>query len=156
VAGDNSFGGAAGGGIASGTFIDCVGGWDSFVYGGTDSGTFIGCTGIASFDGTASGTFINCVSAGGDSAFGGGDAASGTFINCVSIGDWSFGGAGTARGSSSTAWGTGIRVSAAAMTAEHLLPHPNFNTVRRVPTVLGATTGPVMISITMSAGRTRL
>ena len=87
-----------GGGIVSGTFIDCVGALNSFGYGGTVSGTFIDCVGEGgSFGGhgTASGTFINCMS--GNKGFGDEGTASGTFINCMS-GNEGFGGYGTASG----------------------------------------------------------
>jgi hypothetical protein len=78
----------------SGTFIDCIGGINSFSGGlGTASGTFTNCTGgLESFGsyGTANGNFINCT--GGIGSFGGsGGAASGTFKDCTG-GDYSFGG----------------------------------------------------------------
>ena len=61
----------------SGTFIDCVGGIQSFGSGG---------------GGNASGTFTNCI--GGEGSFGGfGEIASGTFTNCTG-GQSSFGGDG--------------------------------------------------------------
>jgi len=93
-----AFGGE--GGTASGTFIDCTGGFRAFAGGGgTASGTFINCrstTGaFGGQGGTASGTFSHCV--GGNSAFGGGSGgvASGTFTHCTG-GSWAFGGQGEA------------------------------------------------------------
>jgi hypothetical protein len=85
----------------SGTFIDCVGGTQSFGGGGggNASGTFIDCVGgYASFGGdgeVASGIFTNCT--GGDISFGGAGLASGTFTNCTA-GTASFGTAGSASG----------------------------------------------------------
>jgi hypothetical protein len=70
------------GGIASGTFINCVGGPNSFASNGTANGTFINCVGgNSSFGKTASGIFINCTGGGG--SFGGGGTASGTFTGCT-------------------------------------------------------------------------
>ncbi len=93
-----AFGGGFGG-DASGTFIDCIGGIESFGGRGTASGTFTDCIGgVDSFGGgslgTASGTFTNCQ--GGTSTFGGGSSgtASGTFTNCQG-GALSFGGGTT-------------------------------------------------------------
>ena len=71
----------------SGTFIDCIGGVQSFGSGGggNASGTFINCVaGYGGFGGggeVASGTFTNCT--GGSYAFGGEGNATGTFTNCV-------------------------------------------------------------------------
>jgi hypothetical protein len=83
----------------SGTFIDCVGGIQSFGSGGggNASGTFTNCIGgDYSFGGSeeiASGKFTNCT--GGDLSFGGGSngTASGTFTNCTG-GEHAFGGEG--------------------------------------------------------------
>ena len=86
------------GNYVSGTFVDCVGGDQSF--GGpysSASGTFTRCVGgNQSFGGgnyaSAGGTFVDCV--GGDQSFGYGNnysSASGTFTRCVG-GDQSFGG----------------------------------------------------------------
>lgn len=63
VGGANSFGTAAG--IASGAFIDCIAGNDSFGYSGTASGIFNNCVATGtSFGspGTFSGTCTSCVS----------------------------------------------------------------------------------------------
>ena len=73
--------------MSSGTFINCVGGDDSFgTAGGIASGTFVDCTGGAySFGGfsTASGTFTNCTAR--VASFGyGGAGLSGTCVSCVS------------------------------------------------------------------------
>jgi hypothetical protein len=80
------------GGTASGIFINChSSGSGSFGQYVTASGTFINCTGgFDSFasDGTASGTFTNCVAKG--YSFGYNQSASGTFINCIGD-DFSFG-----------------------------------------------------------------
>lgn len=90
-----SFSGSTG--IASGTFINCIGGPSSFGCGaassGIASGTFINCTGGSSSfggnsSGVASGVFINCTGLSGQSggSFGGGflsGIASGTFTNCI-------------------------------------------------------------------------
>jgi hypothetical protein len=88
--GDDSFGGGYGD-SASGTFIDCQGGVNSF--GDSASGTFTNCIGgdgsFGGDGGVASGTFTNCI--GGDGSFGGdGGVASGTFTNCIG-GEYSFG-----------------------------------------------------------------
>lgn len=73
-------------GIASGTFIDCIGGDQSFGYG--NSNTSCGANGI----------FTNC--SGGDDSFGGGlTQTSGTFQNCKA-GSGSFGGGSGLFGSS--------------------------------------------------------
>jgi hypothetical protein len=68
--GDQSFGGFSD--TTSGTFIDCIGGVDSW-------------------SAPASGTYINCV--GGNNCFGSGASSSGVFINCTA-GLYSFGGSG--------------------------------------------------------------
>lgn len=86
------------GSYVTGTFVDCVGGNQSF--GGpysSASGTFTRCVGGnqsfgAGLYSSASGTFVDCV--GGDQSFGYGNnysSASGTFTRCVG-GDQSFGG----------------------------------------------------------------
>ena len=80
--GRGSYGFVGSGGIASGTFINCVGGNNSFASNGTANGTFINCVGgNSSFGKTASGIFINCTGGGG--SFGGGGTASGTFTGCT-------------------------------------------------------------------------
>lgn len=97
TAGNNSFGGN--GGIASGTFIDCIAIYNSFGAGGEASGTFINCRANGnSFgdNGVASGTFTNCV-VDGNGAFGRQGTASGIFTNCTA-GDDAFGGNGMANG----------------------------------------------------------
>jgi hypothetical protein len=99
VGGTGSFAGSISNstGIASGTFVNCIGGANSFGSGGSGagsaSGTFINCTsGDASFgsgfNGTSSGIFINCTASGGVGnigSFGSGfnATASGTFTNCI-------------------------------------------------------------------------
>jgi hypothetical protein len=99
IGGINSFSGGLG--TASGTFTNCTGGLESFGSYGTANGNFINCTGgIGSFGGSggaASGTFKDCT--GGIGSFGGnGGTASGTFKDCTG-GDYSFGGnGGTASG----------------------------------------------------------
>lgn len=89
---DYSFGGE---GIASGIFIDCKGGGNSF--GRTASGTFTNCIAFASSFGadasfiggnSASGKFTNCEA--GSYSFGSGGTTSGIFTNCKG-GDFSFG-----------------------------------------------------------------
>jgi hypothetical protein len=87
---------------ASGTYVNCAGGDESFAGFRIASGIFINCSGgYASFGGDggyASGVFENCV--GGDYSFGGGYAANaiGKFTKC-SGGTYSFGGQfGTANG----------------------------------------------------------
>jgi hypothetical protein len=81
--------------IASGTFIDCEGGFDSFGS-SVSSGYFERCkstSGAFSRTGVASGTFINCE--GNSGSFGGiSGIASGTFKNCKG-GINSFGRSGT-------------------------------------------------------------
>jgi hypothetical protein len=98
--GDNSFGE-----IASGTFINCVGGIQSFGFGQSPnaSGTFTNCIGgdesfgtpsSMTFSGGFSGTATNCV--GGDQSFGGGSGgmeSTAVLSNCVA-GIGSFGGGG--------------------------------------------------------------
>jgi hypothetical protein len=80
--GRGSYGFVGNGGIASGTFINCVGANNSFASNGTANGTFINCVGgNSSFGKTASGIFINCTGGGG--SFGGGGTASGTFTGCT-------------------------------------------------------------------------
>ena len=80
--GRGSYGFVGSGGIANGTFINCVGGNNSFASNGTANGTFINCVGgNSSFGMTASGIFINCTGGGG--SFGGGGTASGTFTGCT-------------------------------------------------------------------------
>jgi hypothetical protein len=85
---------AFGNASATGTFIDCVGGDNSFAggvisgmpSGGNAIGTFINCTGgdysFAGGEGVASGTFRGCVG-GIDSFAGTSGMADGTFIDCV-------------------------------------------------------------------------
>jgi hypothetical protein len=97
IGGVQSFG-SGGGGNASGTFINCVGGDGSFGgYGETASGIFKDCSaGNNSFGGasggTASGIFEGCIA--GSLSFGGTNGtASGTFTNCKADGG-SFGGVG--------------------------------------------------------------
>jgi hypothetical protein len=81
IGGDRSF--STRGNDVSGTFINCIGGYESFGYDCDVTGTFINCTGgNASFGGDggdAMGTFINCTS--GDGSFGQ-YAANGVFENC--------------------------------------------------------------------------
>lgn len=81
--GNYSFGSWDIDGIASGTYIDCEGGQESFGWADA-SGTFIRCksSGDSSFGGnnTASGVFVDCESK--QNSFGGYGYASGTFINC--------------------------------------------------------------------------
>lgn len=82
-------------------FEECQGGDFSFRNSGTASGSFVNCSGgFGSFGGggvigggTASGSFVNCVS--GAYSFGGGGTASGSFVNCTG-GNFSFGGSGGA------------------------------------------------------------
>lgn len=98
IGGDDSFK-ATSSGFLSGTFKNCVGGDYSFAgFGCTISGLFENCTGgyqsLGAY-GTASGIFTNCV--GGAESFGGWEVASGTFTNCVG-GNISFGGNDTASG----------------------------------------------------------
>jgi hypothetical protein len=83
-----SFGGAGGGAVASGTFVNCTAGTGAFGGGfnGLSSGTFVNCTSAGSSFGngaTASGTFTNCTA--GISSFGAvtRGVASGTFVNCT-------------------------------------------------------------------------
>lgn len=90
--GDDSYGG----GTASGSFTNCTGGDNAFggVSGGIASGTFINCTGgmyaFGGMTGVVNGTFTNCTGTIG--AFGGFDSvASGTFTHCTG-GDYAFGG----------------------------------------------------------------
>jgi hypothetical protein len=92
--------------VASGTFMNCVGGFASFGGStasmsprGTASGTFIDCVGgdntFGGYQSTASGVFIRCK--GGYSSFGGRfGIASGKFIDCE------------AGGSSFTTWNTDV------------------------------------------------
>jgi hypothetical protein len=87
----------------AGTYIDCVAGGSSFGgFGGVASGTFTNCTGgFQSFAGgtqnaIASGVFLHC-SAGADSFGGGGGVASGRFTQCTADSN-SFGGRGIANG----------------------------------------------------------
>jgi hypothetical protein len=94
-----SFGGVySSGGVASGTFKNCIGGDYSFGANGNASGTFVNCTGgMGAFGGEfggANGKFENCE--GGDFSFGG-NTADGTFINCKG-GDYSFSAFGTRNG----------------------------------------------------------
>jgi hypothetical protein len=90
--GDESFGGypdPTTGGVPSpgytmaNTFIDCVGGNNSFSGNGSAYGIFINCTaGSGSFGNYCDGTFIDCIS--GNSSFATlGDIEGGTFENCV-------------------------------------------------------------------------
>ena len=100
IGGVQSFG-SGGGGNASGTFINCVAGYGGFGGGGeVASGTFTNCTGgdyAFGGEGNATGTFTNCVAGFGGFA-GVGGIASGKFTNCVG-GPYSFGGdGGTASG----------------------------------------------------------
>jgi len=69
-------------GTASGTFINCKGGYRSWEY-CVCSGTFVNCiSGDESFKGTASGFFQGCRA--GNSSFGAsGGVASGIFIGCI-------------------------------------------------------------------------
>ena len=90
--GDESFGGypdPTTGGVPSpgytmaNTFIDCIGGNNSFAGNGSAYGAFINCTaGSGSFGNYCDGTFIDCIA--GDSSFATlGDIEGGTFENCV-------------------------------------------------------------------------
>jgi hypothetical protein len=90
--GDESFGGypdpisgsaPSPGYIIANTFIDCIGGNNSFAGNGSAYGTFINCTaGSGSFGNYCDGTFIDCI--GGNSSFATlGDIEGGTFENCV-------------------------------------------------------------------------
>lgn len=73
-------------GIASGTFVDCIGGYGGFGgFGGIASGKFTNCIGsynsFGSNTGTASGEFTNCIGA--DNSFGGGGGTlSGKLYSC--------------------------------------------------------------------------
>jgi hypothetical protein len=90
VGGGASFSGAISGGVsfASGLFEDCTAGGFSFAgSGGTASGTFIRCSsGSNSFGQTSSGTFTDCTA--GATSFGGqsGGTASGAFLRCTVTG----------------------------------------------------------------------
>ena len=86
----------------AGTFIDCVGGDDSFTGAATvASGRFIRCdagggaTGCFGFD--ASGYFEDCTATG-DYAFGGFANSYGTFVRCTALGNVTFGALGIASG----------------------------------------------------------
>jgi hypothetical protein len=74
--------------VASGTFVNCIGGLDAFGGLNTASGTFINCTGTGNnafggASGTASGIFINCTANSGSSFGGILGTSSGTFTNCI-------------------------------------------------------------------------
>jgi len=102
VGGDESFGGK---GTFSGTATSCTGGDNSFGGRGTFSGTATNCTGGSdSFGGggTFNGTATNCT--GGTGSFGGGGTFSGTATNCTG-GDSSFGGSGTFSGTATNCTG---------------------------------------------------
>lgn len=86
----------------AGTFIDCVGGDDSFTGASTvASGRFIRCDagggalGCFGFD--ASGYFEDCTATG-DYAFGGFANSYGTFVRCTALGNVTFGALGIASG----------------------------------------------------------
>ena len=86
--------------ILSGTFINCIGGNNSFgassqsIPNPTANGTFINCVADNGFGGDTTGLFVNCEAknvAGGTGSFSTGKTADGTYINCESAAPRSFG-----------------------------------------------------------------